>query len=79
MCDELAQEAQRLVQQQQEDRQAQMEAVMEASFLRSQREKRVQHLKVRFPWTILRTISAHYCWGRVGKGKLPSSCFECNI
>ena len=57
MRDELAEEAQRLVQQQQEDRQAQMEGVLEASFLRSQREKRVQHLKVlslrSFPlWTV---------------------------
>ena len=48
MRDELAEEAQQLIRQQQEHRQAQLEAVMEASFLRSQREKRVQHLKVRF-------------------------------
>ena len=46
MRDELAEEAPQLVKQQQENRQAQLEAVMTASFLRSQREKRVQHLKV---------------------------------
>ncbi|KAK9863698.1 hypothetical protein WJX84_001768 [Apatococcus fuscideae] len=45
MRDELAEEAQQLVQRQQLDRQAQLEAVMEASFLRTQRERRVQHLK----------------------------------
>ena len=49
MRDELAEEAQQLVERQQLDRQAQLEAVMEASFLRTQREKRVQHLKARQP------------------------------
>ncbi|KAK9858804.1 hypothetical protein WJX84_000839, partial [Apatococcus fuscideae] len=45
MQDELAEEAQQLKERQQQDRQGQLEAVMEASFLRTQREKRVQHLK----------------------------------
>lgn len=52
MQDELAEEAQQLKERQQQDRQGQLEAVMEASFLRTQREKRVQHLKVRPTWPL---------------------------